>query len=114
MLVLVCGSRVWTSEGIIRARLRELPRGTTIIHGGARGADLIAATVARSLGFQTVEYRADWKNQGRGAGFARNLRMLDAGPDLVLAFWDGRSRGTLHTVRNAERRYGIPVEVIRS
>lgn len=108
--MLVCGSRSWRDRRAIAARLRELPRGTTILHGGARGADLLAADVARSLGLPTIEMRPDW-SAGRSAGFVRNLRMLDEHPDLVLAFWDGRSTGTGHTLDHAARR-SIPVEVI--
>jgi len=37
--------------------------------------------------------------------------MLDWEPELVLAFWDGRSTGTEHTITEANRR-GIPVEVL--
>ncbi len=39
MRILVCGDRNWTDRGKVRARLKLLPRGTTIIHGDARGAD---------------------------------------------------------------------------
>ena len=109
MKVLVCGSRDWHDADTITAALRRLPRGTTVIHGGARGADLLAGTIANSLGLQVVEFPADWKNFGRSAGYRRNIAMLDENPDLVLAFWLNGSTGTAHTVREAERR-GIPVE----
>lgn len=42
----------------------------------------------------------------------RNIEMLDQKPDLVLAFWDGASTGTGHTVAEAGKR-GIPVEIVR-
>jgi hypothetical protein len=37
--------------------------------------------------------------------------MLNGSPDLVIAFWDGESRGTRHTIDEAKRR-GIPVEIV--
>ena len=111
MKVLVCGSRAWRHAGIISERLRELPRGTEIIHGGCRGADLLAGTAANALGFRVTEFPADWKNLGRSAGYVRNVAMLDEKPDLVIAFWQDGSTGTGHTVREAAKR-GIPVEVI--
>src|SRR5262252_8427844 len=103
MKVLVCGSRSWRDGDTIRTRLRALPRGTTIIHGTAIGADRLAGEIANGLGFAVEDDPA--------AGKKRNLRMLDAEPDLVLAFWDGRSTGTMHTVVNARER-SIPVEVV--
>ncbi len=50
---------------------------------------------------------------GRRAGLDRNVRMLDSKPDLALAFWDGQSRGTGHTITEARRR-NIPVTVVTS
>lgn len=116
MIVLVCGSRNWHRDDLIAAKLATLPRGTTIIHGGARGADRTAATIARSLGFVVKEFRAEWHSGRRGAynpraGLERNLRMLDEKPDLVIAFHRDASTGTQHTIDHATAR-GIPVDVI--
>jgi SLOG family YspA-like protein len=113
--VLVCGSRSWRDSDLIEARLRQLPRGTQIINGGARGADRLAATIAGRLGFDVWTFPAQWESSGvynPRAGLERNIEMLDGTtPDLVLAFWDGRSTGTAHTIEQATRR-GIKVEVI--
>jgi hypothetical protein len=91
-------------------RLKELPRGSTIMHGDARGIDRTAGELADALGFFVEVYPADWERHGRRAGVVRNLEMLAKRPDLVLAFWDGSSRGTKHTIDEARKR-GIPVEV---
>jgi hypothetical protein len=108
--VLVCGSRDWRDGEAIKHALMRLPLGTTVMHGGARGADRLADTIASGLGFDVREYPADWKGLGRSAGAMRNLAMLDEGPDLVLAFWKDGSRGTALTISEANRR-GIEVEV---
>lgn len=112
---LVCGSRSWRDRRRIRARLLHLPRGSRVIHGGARGADRLAGDVARGLGFQVQEVPAVWRTASgvfdRSAGIRRNLAMLDLQPDVVIAFWDGRSTGTAHTIAQAHRR-GITVDVI--
>jgi len=111
VLVLVCGSRSWDDYAAIRDRLQRLPRGARIIHGGARGADKTAAMYARALGIEETPYPARWREQGKTAGLIRNIEMLNRKPDLVLAFWDGSSTGTGHTVTEANKR-GIPVEIV--
>lgn len=110
MKVLVCGSRTYDRIVVIGARLSQLPRGSEIIHGGARGADQLAAQAAHILGIPEKAYPADWRGKGKRAGIIRNLEMLDQKPDLVLAFWDGESTGTKHTIDEARKR-GIPVEI---
>ena len=112
--VLVCGSRYWTAREPIVAALRELPAGTTIIHGAARGADRIAGEVATELGFEVIACPADWDTHGKAAGPIRNGEMLrDHQPDWVLAFTPNleQSRGTRDMVVKA-RRAGLPVKVV--
>jgi hypothetical protein len=110
MRVLVCGSRSWDDAAEIAEALKRLPRGSTVIHGGARGADQLAGTVAAKLGFEVEVYPADWSAYGKRAGFIRNMEMIDTQPDRVVAFWDGRSTGTKHTLDLA-RRAEIEVEI---
>lgn len=38
--------------------------------------------------------------KGKAAGFIRNKQIVDA-CDMVLAFWDGKSKGTEHTIKLA-------------
>lgn len=113
MRVLVCGSRDWSDIHTIRMRLLRLPPDATIVHGAAPGADTTAAWLAQDFGFTVEAHPADWKTHGKKAGVLRNIEMLDTEPHLVLAFWDGSSRGTAHTIREARKR-GIPVEVIHA
>jgi hypothetical protein len=111
MRVLVCGSRDWDDCDTINRRVAELPQGSIVIQGGARGADRMARHAAALAGLHCAEVPALWRN-GKGAGPARNRAMLDLEPDLVIAFQRdaSHSHGTQHTVDEARRR-GIPVEV---
>ncbi len=112
MRVLVCGSRGWTDYDAILHRLAQIKASLpTIVHGAASGADTMADRAAKTLNLTVECYPADWATYGKRAGFIRNEQMLDTGVGLVIAFWDGRSRGTQHTIESAKRR-GIPVEVI--
>lgn len=114
MRIVVCGSRTWRDADAIRTRLMDLPSDAEIIVGGAAGADWLAERVARDLGFTVRVMPAEWRDKHGAynprAGFERNTRMLDENPDLVIAFWDGTSRGTENTLKGAEAR-GIKVEI---
>lgn len=112
MKVLVCGDRAWTDRARIARALAKLPLGTEIIHGGCRGADVIAGEEANKLNLHVKIFPADW-SKGRSAGPIRNRLMLDENPDFVLAFHPDikSSKGTADTVREATRR-GIKVLII--
>ena len=106
LVVLVCGDRNWANRTSIANCLKLLPRGTTIIHGGARGADSIAGEEAKKLGLAVEIFPAEWDKYGTAAGPIRNIKMLDRNPHLVIAFHPdlAKSRGTAHTVREARKR----------
>jgi hypothetical protein len=111
MKVLICGSREWVDEGPIKAVIDGLPDDCVVMHGNARGADKLAGVLAKERGLEVEVYEPDWKMFGANAGIVRNLKMLDENPDQVYAFWNGGSRGTAHTIREAEKR-GLPLEVL--
>jgi hypothetical protein len=122
MRVLVCGSRSWSDYKRIKEELAALHPGIgpddtadlpVVIDGDARGADKLAHQAAVELGYGTATYPADWKTHGKRAGILRNAQMLAEGkPDLVIAFWDGSSRGTLNMIEIAQEA-GVPTRVIR-
>lgn len=112
--VLVCGDRNWTDEEAIRRELSRFPAGTKVIHGAARGADELAALIAKKLGFETKAFPANWRKYGKAAGPIRNQRMLEEHPDIVLAFHRdlSKSKGTADTVKRA-RAAGVKVRIIQ-
>ena len=73
------------------------------------GVDSWAVETGDLLGLGTIVIAADWERLGRSAGPIRNAELV-RNADEVVAFWDGRSRGTLNTVVLAIRA-GIPVRV---
>lgn len=114
MRVVVCGSREWSDWSLLEAALSILPPGSQVVHGGARGADRMAGSVAHRLGHFVAWMPADWERYGRSAGMRRNEQMLECvRPELVIAFWDGSSLGTKNTINRA-RRAGIRVAVFKS
>ncbi len=111
--ILVCGSRNWTNTDRIEHVLKRLwvYPDLTLLHGDAPGVDRIAAGIGRSYGWRVRAFPAEWEQHGKAAGPIRNRQMLDENPDLVIAFPLGESRGTMDTVREAERR-GIRTVVV--
>jgi hypothetical protein len=113
--VMVCGTRYFDdpfhASLTIDARIGELPERCQVIHGAAAGADIIAAEAAHRRGHTVVPFLPDKTRPSPQRYHERNDRMLDAGPDLVLAFWNGKSRGTASVIEKAMRR-GIKFEVI--
>lgn len=83
----------------------------TIISGGARGIDTLAAQYARKRGAKLLEFRPDYATYGRGATFVRNRLIVDKA-DVVIAFWNGSSRGTKYTIDYAKKKH-VPLIIIR-
>jgi hypothetical protein len=110
--IAVVGSREYPDMKAVRQFVWEQERDTVIVSGGARGVDDEAVKEARRLGMPYEVHLADWATFGRRAGIVRNKAIVDAA-DEVVAFWDGKSRGTQSTM-NFARAAGKPLRVVRS
>lgn len=73
------------------------PETTTIISGGAIGVDTFAEKYADRMNIPKIIVRPDYKRYGKIAPLIRNKQMVDMS-DMVIAIWDGRSRGTKNTI----------------
>lgn len=99
MRVLICGDRNWKRSDIMETIFDTVLKDklTVLIEGEAQGADRISRNIAQDRGIPYEAYFADWKRYGKGAGYKRNLRMLEEGkPDLIVAFYTDieESKGT--------------------
>lgn len=74
----------------------------TIVSGGAKGADSLAKQYAEEEEQKYIEFLPDWNKFGKSAGFRRNQQIVDA-CDMVIAFWNGESKGTKHTIDLARK-----------
>ena len=84
---------------------------TQIITGCARGIDRIGANTGAYLygDDNVIGFPANWEKYGKSAGFIRNAEMAKRG-DMLVAFWDGKSKGTKHMIDLA-KRHGLNVVV---
>lgn len=98
MRVAVCGGRAFSDSARVVSMLDGLLKFygefECLMHGGATGADTLAAQWAHQQNITVICFPAKWKEHGRAAGPIRNQLIIDHGrPDLLVAFPGGK--GTL-------------------
>lgn len=119
--VIIAGSREFNDYEIAEKAISEAFRNIDIIgtirivSGHCRGVDILGERYAEKYGLKLSVFPADWKRYGRRAGYIRNSEMADfaSGDDSnadLIAFWDGRSRGTKMMIDIANKK-GIRVHV---
>ena len=114
--VIIAGSCRFENYDMLKAKCdqllqRKAGEGITVISGTARGADSLGERFAQERQYGLILMPADWENEGRSAGYKRNVAMAEKA-DALIAFWDGKSRGTEHMIRIARER-GLPVRIVR-
>ena len=97
MKVIIAGCRdIHDPEIVVESLKHAIPNTDdigTIVSGKAPGVDTVGETVAKRLGIPVKEFPADWKKYNKAAGHIRNRQMADYA-DVLVAIWDGKSRGT--------------------
>ena len=138
MRVGIVGSRDFADPELVRGFVRQLAEkhpDAVVVSGGARGVDRTAEAEAERAGLGRISFRPSqcddgfvievWEDDvpvnvfddrvfasyGRAA-FARNADIVRES-ELVVAFWDGVSNGTRHSIRLAQDA-GKPVKIIRA
>ena len=92
------------------------PNQITIISGMCRGADILGCDWARTMGSEIVKMPAWWRGEdnngpyNKAAGYQRNERMARDATHLI-AFWDGKSKGTGHMI-DLGVQYNLKTKVV--
>lgn len=116
--ILVCGSRGYTDKfhilNVLKQFIEELEADgvdiyepINLIHGGCPDCadsviDSLALADPEERAFVIKSYPAMWEAFGKRAGYIRNEQMVNVA-DYVIAFWDGKSKGTNMTIVLASR-----------
>lgn len=114
--VIIAGSRSFSNYELLREHclslLQEKMRAhrVIIVSGHAQGADTLGERFAKEQGLTVELHPAKWRALGKAAGMIRNVEMAKTS-DALIAFWDGKSRGTAHMISFARRR-GLEVSVL--
>lgn len=114
--IAIIGSRDFYNFEYLDNKVKELmPKQDLefiIVSGGARGTDTLAEQFAEKYGYQKEIHKAKWHQHGKCAGYLRNHDIV-RNSDMVIAFWNGISKGTKHTINIARNEKDRVVHVIR-
>lgn len=105
----IVGSRTFTDYELLKQHI-DPANIAAIVSGGAIGADTLAERFAVEHQLQMIIFKPDYAKHGRAAPFIRNTDIIEAS-DAVIAFWDGKSTGTLDSIKKA-RKLGKPVTIV--
>lgn len=114
--VIIAGSRDFRDYETLKNKMdyllaNRVKEGITVLCGLARGADKLGQKYAKEKGYNVEYYPADWNRFGRAAGYIRNEEMAQ-NADALIAFWDGKSKGTHHMINLAEK-YKLKIRIIK-
>jgi hypothetical protein len=104
MRTIIAGSRSCTDYSILEEAIKSCGwTPTIVISGNARGADILGEMWAKNNNVPREIFPAKWDIHGKSAGYIRNTEMVE-NAEAVIALWDGKSRGTQHTINLATKK----------
>jgi predicted Rossmann fold nucleotide-binding protein DprA/Smf involved in DNA uptake len=109
----IVGGRDFSDYQLAESKFLHLTKNidvSRIVSGGAKGVDTMAKMIAKKQGYEILEFLPDYNKFGRGAPLMRNTTIIE-NSDYVIAFWDGKSRGTLDSINKA-RKQGKPIKIV--
>lgn len=114
MKLIVAGGRYFNNYPLLKQKIDCLTSGHTIeciICGEARGADSMGRRYAEENNIPILSFPAEWDKYGKSAGYRRNAEMAEQSTHLI-AFWDGKSKGTKHMIDIMYKK-NLPYRVVR-
>lgn len=114
--VIIAGTRTFDDYELLKEKCDKWlkyghPNDLVILSGGAKGADKLGERYAKERNLNLEIYPANWEKYGKSAGIKRNIQMGN-NADILIAFWDGKSRGTKHMIDYANKQEFTTVVVI--
>ena len=120
--VIIAGGRDFDDYDLLKKYVIKIitkktltPYSTKIISGCARGADKLGEKFAKEMSLDIISFPADWEKFGKSAGYRRNVEMAkfasEKGKGILIAFWDGKSKGTNHMI-NIANQHNLEIYVV--
>ena len=100
MKVAIIGSRSLEVKNLGKYMPNDV---TEIVSGGAKGIDKCAEDYAKTHGIKLTVFLPEYEKYGKAAPLKRNLQIIDY-CDLVIAFWEGKSKGTKYVIDNCKKK----------
>lgn len=114
MKVVVAGGRKFSNYRLLNETLnnlqQELSGEIEVVCGMATGADSLGFAWAKKNNKTIHEMPANWDKYGKSAGYIRNTEMADFS-DIVILFWDRKSKGTKH-MRDIALEKGLSIKIV--
>lgn len=115
MNIIIAGGRDFNDYGLLEITVDKFiadfdVEDVTIVSGMAEGADKLGEIYAYNHNYKLVTFKADWNKHGKAAGPIRNKVMADFS-DALIAFWDGKSRGTANMIQTMRNQNKLSVVV---
>ena len=105
MKIIIAGGRNFNDYNKLRESCDNIlvnQKDVEIVSGTAAGADTLGERYAQEKGYEVKKFPAQWDLYGKSAGYKRNQQMAEYADGLI-AFWDGKSRGTKHMIDIANK-----------
>jgi len=112
MKIIIAGGRNFNNYEMLCCVCDYMLQNQTIVEivsGTAGGADSLGERYAEERQYPIKRFPANWTGLGKAAGFIRNAEMAEYA-DALIAFWDGRSKGTKHMIDLA-KKHGLKVKI---
>ncbi|WP_435162982.1 hypothetical protein [Paenibacillus glycanilyticus] len=98
--IAIFGSRHYPKLNLVVEYVKSLPDDTIVISRGTRGVDHVAHVTAHFRGLLCRQFPAKCNEIGNSAIYLSNVQVVSEA-EMLIAFWDGESTGTLQTIEVA-------------
>ncbi len=121
--IIIAGSRTFNDYKLLKESIYNIfkdkhikKNNVRIISGTANGADKLGERYAQEFNLKLTKMSARWNEFGKSAGYIRNEQMAkysieDDSIGVLVAFWDGISKGTKHMIDLANK-HGLEVHIV--